>query len=112
MTLSGPDNATVKKAAKALVKAGYFGKSSDAGVPMTIKTGAKNEKVKTMKVEGVHLCCGKCVKAVNTALKTVDGVSGNTAEKDAKSFEVTGDFNDQDVFTALQKEGLAGKIGK
>ena len=75
-------------------------------------TGAKNVKVQTLKVEGVHLCCPKCVKAVDTALKSVDGVKGNTAEKNAKSFDVTGDFNDQEVFAALQKEGLTGKVGK
>ena len=27
------------------------------------------------------------------------------------SFEVTGDFNDKDVFTALQKAGLTGQAG-
>jgi len=112
VTLSGPDKATVQKASAALTKAGYFGTSSDAGIKVSTKTGAKNEKVQTLKIEGVHLCCAKCVKAVDTALKSVDGVKGNTAEKGAKSFEVTGDFNDQEVFTALQKEGLTGKVGK
>jgi len=52
---------------------------------------------------------GKCVKAVKEALDTVPGVTGNTAAKDAKTFEVTGDFNDTDVFAALQKAGLTGK---
>jgi len=65
-----------------------------------------------LKIEGVHLCCGKCVKAVDKAVKSVPGVKEQTATKGAKSFEVTGDFNDQEVFTALQKEGLSGKIAK
>jgi copper chaperone CopZ len=112
VTLSGPDKATVQKAANAMTKAGYFGTSSEAGIKVNNHTGAKNQKVQTLKVEGVHLCCAKCVKAVDTALKSVDGVKGNTAEKGAKSFDVTGDFNDQEVFAALQKEGLTGKAGK
>jgi copper chaperone CopZ len=112
VTLSGPDAATVQKAAGALVQAGYFGKSSDSNVSLDASTGAKGEKVKSLHVEGVHLCCGKCVKAVDTALKSVEGVKEHTATKGAKSFEVTGDFNDQDVFKALQKEGLTGKVGK
>jgi copper chaperone CopZ len=112
VTLSGPDTATVQKAANAMVKAGYYGKSSETGVTMKSRTGAKDVKVQTLKVEGVHLCCPKCVKAVDTALKSVDGVKGNTATKGAESFEVTGDFNDKEVFTALQKEGLTGKAGK
>jgi hypothetical protein len=46
---------------------------------------------------------------VNETLATVPGVTGNTAAKGAKSFEVTGNFNDKDVFDALQKAGLTGQ---
>ncbi len=109
VTLTGPDTATVQKGADALVAAGYFGKSSDASIKINADTGAKNQKVQSIKIEGLHLCCGKCVKAVNEALGTVPGVTGNTAAKGAKTFEVTGDFNDKDVFAALQKAGLTGK---
>jgi|SRR6266850_3479257 len=112
VTLTGPDNATVQKAVDALVAAGYFGKSGDPAIMMKNKTGAKNQMVKSLEIEGVHLCCGKCVKAVSTALGEVSGVTGNTATKGAKSFVVNGDFNDKDVFTALQKAGLAGQAAK
>ncbi|MDB6068309.1 MAG: putative metal-binding protein [Pedosphaera sp.] len=109
--LTGPDTATVQKAVDALVGAGYFGTTSDAGVKLDSSTGAKGEKVQSLQVSGVHLCCGSCVKAVQAALKTVPGVKGDTAVKGAKTFEVTGDFNDKDVFVALQKAGLTGKAG-
>jgi copper chaperone CopZ len=66
--------------------------------------------VQSLKVKGVHLCCGKCVSTVKEALGTVAGVTGNTAIKNAKSFEVTGDFTDKDVFVALEKAGLSGKV--
>ena len=112
VSLTGPDAATVQKAADALVAAGYFGKSSNPDIKVATDTGAKGEKVQSLKVEDVHLCCGKCVKAVNTALESVPGVKANTATKGAKSFEVTGDFNDQEVFAALQKAGLTGHAGK
>lgn len=110
VTLTGPDKATVQKAADAIVSAGYFGKSSD--VKLASNSGATGKKVKTAKVEGVHLCCGKCVTAVDKALKTVPGVEANTAKKGADSFDVTGDFNDKDVADALQKSGLTGKISQ
>ena len=110
VTLSGPDAATVQKAADALVKAGYFGKSSD--VKMDASTGAKGAKVSKLTIEGVHLCCAKCVKAAEKAVKSVPGVKEDTAAKDAKSFDVTGDFDDKEVFTALQNEGLTGKVAK
>jgi len=109
VSLTGPDTATVQKGANALVAAGYFGKSSDASIKIAADTGAKGKKVQSLKVQGVHLCCPKCVTAVTEALNPVAGVKGNTATKGAKSFEVTGDFNDKEVFAALQKAGLAGK---
>jgi copper chaperone CopZ len=109
VTLTGPDTATVQKGADALVAAGYFGKSSDATIKLSTETGAKNQTVSSIKIEGLHLCCGKCVKAVNEVLGKVAGVTGNTAAKGAKSFEVTGNFNDKDVFDALQKAGLTGQ---
>ena len=112
VTLVAPDGATAQKAADALVAAGYFGKSDDASVKLNAVTGAKGEKVQSLKLEGVHLCCGKCVKAVDRAVKSVAGAKEHTAVKGAKSFEVTGDFNDQELMTALQKEGLTGKVAK
>ena len=110
VSLTGPDTATVQKAADALVTAGFFGTSGDASIKIVAATGAKGEKVQSLKIKDVHLCCGKCVKAVNTALESVAGVKGNTAAKGVKSFEVTGDFNDKEVFDALQKAGLTGKV--
>jgi len=106
------DTATVQKAADALVAAGYFGKSSDAGIKLAADTGAKGKKVQTLKLEGVHLCCGKCVSTVDKAVKSVSGVKEHTAVKNAKSFEVTGDFNDKEVVDALHNAGLTGKVAK
>ena len=112
VTLSGPNKGAVQKAADALVEAGYFGKCSEPGIKLNDNTGAKGKKVQSLEVEGVHLCCGQCVTVVNEALGTVAGVKGNTAAKGAKSFTVTGDFNDKDVFAALHKAGLSGQVAK
>jgi len=110
--LTGPNAATVQKAADALVAAGYYGTSSDSKIKISSRTGASGKKVQSLQVNGVHLCCGKCVTAVDEALKSVPGVKSHTAMKGASSFEVTGDFNDREVFAALQKSGLTGKAGK
>lgn len=112
VTLVAADTATAQKAADALVAAGYFGKCDDSDVKLSAVCGAKGEKVQSLEIEGVHLCCGKCVKAVDRAVKSVAGAKEHTAVKGAKSFEVTGDFNDQELFTALQKEGLTGRVAK
>lgn len=112
VTLTGSDLAAVQQAADALTAAGYFGKSSNGRIKMAVETGAKGKKVQSLKLEGVHLCCGKCVSAVDKAVTSVPGVKEHTARKNAESFEVTGDFNDQAVLEALQKAGLTGKVAK
>ena len=112
VTLTGPDKAAIQKAANALTAAGYFGKSSNNEIKLAADTGAKGKKVQTLKLEGVHLCCGKCVSAVEKAVKSVSGVQAHTAKKNAESFEVTGDFNDAEVLKALQNAGFTGKVAK
>lgn len=112
VTLSGASVDEVQKAADALVAAGYFGKAADDAVKLSPEAGAKGEKVSSATVEGVHLCCGKCVKAVDKAVNSVNGAKAHTATKGAKSFEVTGDFNDKELMAALQKQGLTGKVAK
>jgi periplasmic mercuric ion binding protein len=109
VTLTAADDATAQKAVDALTAAGYFGKSENSAIKVSDATGAKDAKVSSLTVSDVHLCCPKCVKAVNAAIGTVPGVTSNTAEKNAKSFEVKGDFKPTDVFQALQKAGLTGK---
>ena len=108
VTVSASSKAGIQSAVDALVAAGYYGKPSDAAVKVAANTGATDGKVASLKLEGVHLCCGKCVTAVQKALGKVAGVKGNTAEKNAKVFEVTGDFSPKAVFEALHDVGLTG----
>ena len=112
VAITAADKATAQKAVDALIAAGYFGASSEADVKVMAKTGAKMDAVKSLEVSGVHLCCGKCVTTVNDALHGVKGVTANTAEKNAKTFTVTGEFSPADVFGALHKAGLTGTAGK
>ena len=101
-----------QQAVDALVAAGYYGKSSDASVKLAANAGATDAKVSSLKLEGVHLCCAKCVTAVQKAVSSVAGVKGNTAEKNAKVFEVTGDFSAKAVLDALHNAGLTGNVAK
>ena len=112
VTIKAPDKATAQKAVDALLAAGYFGISSDPAIKVASNSGAKNGKVQSLKVTGMHLCCNKCVTTVTDALSKVPGVKGNSAAKGAESFEITGDFNAKDAFAELNKAGLSGKAGK
>ena len=111
VSLTGADKGAVQGGVDALVAAGYFGKSDSPEVAPKDTSGAKDGKVTSLKVDDVHLCCGKCVTAVQKAIEKVKGVTGNTAEKGVKSFEVKGDFSPKEVFGALQAAGLTGKAG-
>ncbi len=112
VTLTAADNAGLEKGVAAMVRGGYYGASSDASIKSPDAGKLPAGKVQSLKVEGVHLCCGKCVTAVDKAVKSVAGVQSHTAEKGSKSFEVTGDFKAADIFAVLNKAGLAGRVGK
>ena len=112
VTLTSSDKAKLQKAANAMAEGGYFGESDNPDIKPVAKTGAKGQKVESLEVTGVHLCCPGCVKAVDRALKNTPGAKAHTAKKNVEKFVVTGDFNDQKFFEALQKEGLSGKVAK
>jgi periplasmic mercuric ion binding protein len=112
VTLTSADKGKLQKAANAMAEGGYFGVSNNAQIKPVAKTGAKGEKVQSLTVAGVHLCCPGCVKAVDRAIKNTPGATGHTAKKNVESFVVNGEFNDQKFFEALQQEGLSGKVGR
>jgi hypothetical protein len=45
-------------------------------------------------------------------VKSVPGVTGDTATKGVDHFEVTGDFNAKDLMAALAKAGFTGTATK
>jgi periplasmic mercuric ion binding protein len=107
VVLSGDSDADLQKAVDAITAAGYIGASDKPDVKVATPT-APDEQVKSLTVSGTHLCCGKCVKAVDAAVKSVPGVKSVDAAKGAKSFDVKGDFNAKAVMEALAKAGFAG----
>jgi copper chaperone CopZ len=112
ITLTAADTAAVQAAVDALVAAGFFGESSDAAIEVNGKTGATGQRVQSIEIEGVHVCCNQCVRVVRSAVGSVTGVTTNTAAERARSFTVSGDFIDKDVFDALHREGLGGRLAK
>ncbi len=63
-------------------------------------------KVKSLKLSGIHNCCQPCCEAIKGAIKTVQGVTGNTATPHKTSFEVTGDFSAVALVEALHAAGF------
>lgn len=48
---------------------------------VVLASGATATADTTVTLKGTHLCCGQCVVAVGTILKTVDGVTGKCDQK-------------------------------
>ena len=112
VVITAPDKKALRKGVNAMVRGGYYGTSNDASIKVKDFSGAKNKNVKSLTVTGLHLCCNGCVDSLEDALATVEGVSGNTAERKVESFKVMGDFNAKELFAALNNAGFAGKVGK
>jgi mercuric ion binding protein len=108
ITISAPDKPTLQKAVNALVGAGFFGESGDPDIKVPVAE-TRDGMSRGLKLTDVHLCCNKCVKALNSAVATVKGVTGTTAAKDAKVIEIEGNFNPKDVIAALSRAGFAAQ---
>ena len=111
VVLTGDNKADVQKAVDALTAAGYTGTSDNSDVKVP-PASAPDEKVSSLTISGTHLCCGKCVKAVEAAAKSVPGVKSDNATKGAKSFTVEGNFNAKELMEALAKAGFTGTVTK
>ena len=67
-------------------------------------------KVKSVKVSGIHNCCGPCCDAIKEAINTVQGVTSDTAKPRATTFAVTGDFYAADLVKALNRAGFSAQV--
>ncbi len=107
VTITARNTPTAKKAVEALLDAGYFGEAEGAEPP---KTAASSRVLKGATVSGAHLCCNKCVRAVEAAVAGVKGVTGSKVESKAKEFTVEGEFSEGELIAALNRAGFHGKV--
>jgi mercuric ion binding protein len=77
---------------------------------MKAVSGIPQGKVKTLKVSGIHNCCGPYCEAIKGAIATVDGVTGDTARPRATTLEVTGDFDAAALVKALNDAGFSARV--
>ncbi|MCB1226900.1 MAG: cation transporter [Verrucomicrobiales bacterium] len=105
VTITAKNESGAKKALAALQDAGFSGEI-EGSEPAT----ASDKVLKGATVEGVHLCCGKCVKAMTAAVTSVPGVTAAQIENKATSFTVEGEFKEGDLIAAMNKAGFHGKV--
>jgi catalase len=112
VSLRASDGAAAQKALDAIEAAGFHGTTDNARLAMKAVSSIPRGRVKTLKVSGIHNCCGLCCKAIKEAIATVDGVTGDTATPGATTFEVTGDFQAAALVKALNAAGFGAKVGR
>src|SRR5438132_4650005 len=78
-----------------------------AGLLLLGRSAAAETKVT---ISGTHLCCGQCLKAVDSTLKDMAGVKFKS-DQGAKTIEITAD-NDQAAQQAIDALADAGFYGK
>lgn len=110
VTLWAGDDAAVRKALDALAAAGFYGRSTNENLAMRPVGDVPEGKVRRVTVSGIHNCCGPCCRAIQGAVATVDGVTGDTAEPGATTFEVTGDFHATDLVEELNAAGFSARV--
>ncbi len=110
LTITAKDEAAAQKAIDALAAGGFHGESADKNYSIKDDSGAAAGKVSNVTIIGAHNCCAKCCKAIKQAVKSVPGVTGDTAKPKAKSFTVSGDFDAAELVKALNAAGFHVKV--
>src|SRR5262245_33441748 len=112
VTITAKDDAAAQKALDALAAGGFHGKTDSKDLKIKDDSGVSKGKVKTLALEGVHNCCNSCTRDINAVVSKVAGVTGNTAKAKSETFEVTGEFDAEELVKALNAAGFHVKVKK
>jgi periplasmic mercuric ion binding protein len=110
VSFTAGDDATAQKALDSLAAAGFYGRTDNQDLVMKSVGNVSHGKVKSLRVSGIHNCCGPCCDAIKEAIATVVGVTGDTAKPRAMTFEVTGDFHASALVKALNEAGFSAQV--
>ena len=109
VAITASDDKSAQLALDTLVDAGCYGKIDNKSLKLK-QPEAPAGNVKRVEVIGVHNCCGACTRDIKGAIKSVKGVSGDTAKPKVESFVVEGDFSPADLLKALYDAGFSAKL--
>jgi len=100
-------------ALNSLAKEGFYGTAMFGKEELKWPdSGAKKgQKVPTVVIEGVHLCCGACVTGSKEALEKLVNATEIDIDRNAEIITVKGkELDEAEVIAALNKGGFYGKI--
>lgn len=100
-------------ALNSLAKEGFYGTAMFGKEELKWPdSGAKKgQKVPTVVIQGVHLCCGACVTGSKEALEKLANATEIDIDRNAEIITVKGkELDEAEVIAALNKGGFYGKI--
>lgn len=110
VTLTAKDDAAAQKALDAIAAAGLYGETGNERLRMKAEQNIPPGKVRKLKVSGIHNCCQPCYEAIEGAIRSVEGVTSDTAEPGETAFEVRGNFDAAALVRSLNAAGFHAKV--
>jgi copper chaperone CopZ len=112
ISITAKDKESAQKAVDALAAGGFHGTIDNKELTIKDDSGATKGQVKSLTISGVHNCCNACNQKITAAVGKVKGVTGNTAKARSDTFEVTGDFDPEEVVKTLNAAGFHVNVKK
>jgi mercuric ion binding protein len=106
VTFTAADDAAAQKTVDALAAAGFHGTTDSDKVKVKDDSGVKEGKVASLKLKGIHNCCGQCNNAIKATLKKIEGVESDDAKAKSETLTITGNFDAKAVVKALNDAGF------
>jgi periplasmic mercuric ion binding protein len=106
------DNTVAQKVLDDLTAAGFHGVVDSQTLKIKDDSGAKAGKVSSVKLKGLHNCCGMCNTTIKKTIKQVTGVTSDDAKVNSETLTVTGEFDTKDLIKALNEAGFHAKVAE
>jgi mercuric ion binding protein len=112
VALTAKDSTMAQQALDAIADAGFHGETGNAHLAIKPEHNIPSGKVQRLKVSGIHNCCQLCTEAIKGAIKSVPGVTEDTARPGETNFEVIGHFAADELLRALNTAGFHVKVSE
>jgi len=110
VTLTAKDDAAAQKSLDAIAAAGLHGETDNDRLRMKTEPNLPPGRVQRVRVSEIHNCCQPCYDAIEGAIRSVKGVTTDTAEPGETAFEVRGNFDTAELVRALNAAGFHAKV--
>jgi len=108
--LSANDTESIQQALDAIAGAGFHGESDNKSLTMRDEPNLPQGRIKKATISQIHNCCDICHDAIQKAVHSTRGVAADTSQPGATQFEVTGDFEADELLDNLHKASFNARV--